>query len=148
IVDRSMWSQLCQVIVANHPQQCRLYGWPMSHDLAIFAKRGNDPYAWFKQAKWWRGRSLWLRGRAIEAPNGSVVTFVPGLFWAIATSLIREGSIPDSRLDHNGGDICIGEICHQLGYRIKAFNSNKTMVYTPPREGGGRRGTSQPFKWA
>lgn len=147
VIDRSMWSQLCQSIIANHPQGCRLYGWPMVHDLAPYAKNGNDPYKWFKTASWWKGRNLYLRTRPAEYPNGSAIHFVPGWFWGAATDMIREGGIPDKRLQHNGGDICIGEVCHQLGYRIKSLNVNKGMVFTPPKEAGGRRGWHEAFPW-
>jgi len=140
VVDASMWSQLCGTIVANHSQGCRLYGWVMLHDLQPFAKNGHDPYAWFKAATWWRNKPLWLKGRPSESPNGSVIQFVAGWFWAMATEAIKVADIPDKRLRNNFGDIVLGEQIHQQGWKAKAFNVNKKFVFTPPKDAGGRRG--------
>jgi len=148
VVDPSMWSQLCQTIVANHPLGSRLYGPTFIHDLQMYAKGGRDPLAWFRSAPWFRGRGLKVRGRGQEAPNGTVIDFAAGWFWAIATETIKAANVPCPRLNHNGGDITIGEQVHQAGYKVKGFNKDKALVWCPTKEGGGRRGYSEAFPWA
>lgn len=148
VVDTSMWSQLCDTIVANHPQGSRLYGAPFMHDVQMFAKGDHDPMRWFRQAPWYRGRGMKVRGRGQEAPNGSIIDFAAGWFWALATETIKAAQIPDMRLNHNGGDATIGEQVHQAGFKVKAFNHRKELVWCPTKENGGRRGYSEPFPWA
>ena len=148
VIDQSMWAQLVAAIVNNHAQGCRLYGWQMVCNLQQFVKPGHSPYEWFRKATWWKGKSLWLQHQQREAPNGTVVQFVPGWFWSMATEMIIKADIPDIRLDHNGGDATIGEQIHQQGWRIKNFNTQKSLVWCPPKENGGRRGFSQPFPFS
>jgi hypothetical protein len=141
VVDPMAWSRLCEAIVANHPQGARLYGNTFIHDA------GTDGLPWFRQSRWWRGRNLRVKGRAIEANNGTVVEFVSGWFWAMSTDLIQSADIPCPRINHNGGDITIGAQVHQAGFKIKQLNKDKALVWCPPREAGGRRGYSEGFPW-
>lgn len=148
IIQPSVWNDLCETIVANQPHGSRMYGTVFTHDLQMYQKNGHDPYQWFRSASWWRNRDLQVRGRDMTAPNGSVIRFAVGWFWCLATEVIRELDIPDARLVHNGGDVVIGAAVGQGGYKIKNFNVNKTYVFTPTREQGGRRGRSDRFAWA
>ena len=149
IIDSSMWSKLCDTITNGWTAGVRLIGWPMSHDLQQYAKNGHDPYRWFKAASWWRGRHLRLKGRETLAANGSTVAFVPGWWWAMNTEAMRRADVPDTRLIHNG-DIAIGEQINQQGWKIGSLNTLKSLVWTPPREAGGRRNAAKnkPFPWA
>lgn len=148
-VDPLWLVRLAETIAANHRGGCRLYGARFYHDVAMYARGGHRPDAWFRAAPWWHNRDLRLRGQTDRtAPNGSVIEFVAGWFWALATATIAECDIPDARLNHNGGDIVVGAQVAQAGYRIKSFNEGKRHVYTPPRDQGGRRGFSEPFPWA
>ena len=61
---------------------------------------------------------------------------------------IKTANIPDRRLNHNGGDICIGEQIHQSGYKMSMFNKGKVFVHTPKKDQGGRRGYEEDFPWA
>ena len=142
VVDVGMWSQLCQTIVANHAHGVRMLGSIFSHTLSKPTAR-----SWYTRSRWWRNRYLRVRGTQTEAPNGDTIQFVGGWFWALATHTMREAAIPDERIGNNGGDICIGEQVHQMGYKIKQFNNNKSLVWTPTRENGGRRGPIDVFPW-
>ena len=140
--------QLCAKIITHHAGGVRLFGWHMLHDLQNYRRDGHDPLRWFREASWWRGKPLRVRGTHQEAPNGTVIDFVPGWFWAMATEMIAKADIPDSRLIHNG-DMTIGEAVHQAGFKLQDFNADKTYIWTPSREQGGRRGSKvQPFPWA
>lgn len=138
---------LSEVIIANHPQGARLYGWVMQHDLAIYNKRGHNPLEWFRQATWWRNKPLRNRLNLSNIPNGSLISFVAGWFWAIATDLIYSLNLPDYRVDHNG-DPHIGAAVEQAGYSLKMFNQDKKYIWCPKKEKGGRRGYSEAFPWA
>lgn len=148
IVKVDWLQQLSRLINTNHPHGNRMYGTRYYHDVNMFAKNGNNPKAWFESADWWKGRHMRVRGKQLEAPNGSQIEFAVGYFWALATETIRLGNIPDARLNHNGGDITIGEQVHQVGGKIASFNVNKQYVWCPKKEQGGRRGYSEQFPWS
>lgn len=145
ILGPDAWLQLGRTIVAQHPHGARLFGWPMFHDTAVYMHSSHDPTQWFKHAAWWRGRDLRLRDGRTAAPNGTVVNFVPGWAWALAADTMRIADIPDVRLHHNGGDVCIGEQVHHAGGSIGAWNTQKKYVWTAPKS---RRGFSENFPWA
>jgi hypothetical protein len=149
VVDPNWLNRLTETIVASHPQGCRLFGWRMIHDLShkAITRKNPRPDKWFREAAWYQGRHFKARPSGVEAPNGSVIEFVPGWFWAISTEAIRRGDIPDRRLNHNGGDITIGEQIHQAGFKIQMFNKDKVFVWCPKKEAGGRRGFEESFPW-
>ena len=146
---RPDWAQdLSTTIARHHAEGCRIYGAPFIHDLMIFRKNGHEPLPWFQQATWWRGRPLRIRGQAIEAPNGTIIPFCVGWAWALATATMHEADIPDRRLEFNGGDVTITEQVHQAGYKLKAWNQHKALLWCPTKENGGRRGKWTTFPWA
>lgn len=147
-VHKKWLTTLAELIINNHQTGGRLYGRKLYHDLSAYAKQGNRPDQWFRQANWWRDVPLRLRSTQRLGPNGSCIDFVAGWFWAVAVEAIREADIPDARLWHNGGDITIGAQIHQIGRKVVEFNSDKTFVFTPKKEDGGRRGWSEAFPWA
>jgi hypothetical protein len=145
-VTHPQWlERLAETIAANHQHGARHYGWLHIHDVKMYARNGHDPRRWFQQATWWKGKHLRIRGTKTEAPNGTVIEFIPGSFWALHTAAMREADIPDSRLVHNGGDATIGEQVHQAGYKNVGFNKDRQFVYT---SGSPRRGYSERFPWA
>ena len=96
---------------------------------------------WVKKADWYRQKQFRDRLGKLSV-NGNKIFFATGSFWAIKTEAITKANIPDVRLTHNGGDICIGEQLWQNGYTLKNWNGDKKIVCwssTP------RRGTSQPI---
>ena len=145
VVDPMWLKHLSEAIVNNHSQGGRMYGWPHFHDLRLSRKGNHDPKKWFESAKWWRGARLRVRNSNRRAPNGTLIDFVPGWCWALATHLIHGADIPDRRLNHNGGDITIGAQVSQAGYRIVPWNKNKKLVWCPK---GSRRGYSEHFPWS
>jgi len=148
VVDPRWPKYLGDTIVSNHRQGVRMYGIKMFHDLNIYAKKGHRPERWFTDAPWYNGAHFRVRGGERRAPNGSLLDFCVGWFWALGTDAIRAGDIPDRRLNHNGGDITIGEQVHQAGFKMKMFNKGKVFVFTPTKEQGGRRGFEEKFPWA
>jgi GT2 family glycosyltransferase len=97
----------------------------------------NKPHIdWVKAAAWYRGRDF--RDKVgNQAPNGFKIHFASGSCWMIRTQCIQECGIPDIRLQHNGGDICIGEQIWQNGWNLKNWNSDKRIVLwsSVPRRG-------------
>jgi hypothetical protein len=137
--------KLAREIIDHHEHGCRLYGARFLHNLQMYAKHGHRPDRWFRSAPWWRGKDLLLGKSGRTGPNGSVIPFVAGGFWALHTPLLKEADIPDTRLYHNGGDITIGCQVYQAGGLIRHFDANKKIVL---RSGAARRGYSEQFPWA
>lgn len=134
---------LGQVITAQRPKdRVGCYGHKMIHPLNSRPSTG-DPRQWFRNADWFRGKSFQdKQGR--DSPNGMMVHFPVGGFWCISTEAIRSCNIPDTRLNHNGGDVCIGEQLHQNGFKTKMFNEKKQYIKT---SGAPRRGFTEKFLW-
>ncbi len=149
VKDPTWLDTLCNTIVANHNQGFRMYGAKMFHDISMYNKQGHRPDLWFRSADWFRGVSFRARGSNHTAPNGSIIDFAVGWFWALHTDVIRASNIPDTRLNHNGGDITIGAQVHQAGFKIQQFNKGKVFISTPKKEQGGRRvgGYEESFPW-
>lgn len=94
---------------------------------------------WLRAASWFRNRPL--RDRlGHPSPNGNKVHFVTGGCWALRTDVIAAADIPDARLQHNGGDVAIGEQIYQAGFSMVNWNSDKRQVIT---SAAPRRGTNQ-----
>lgn len=82
---------------------------------------------WVKSASWYKGREF--RDKAgNQAPNGFKIHFASGSCWMLRSDCIKECDIPDTRLRHNGGDICIGEQIWQNKWNLKNWNSDKRIV--------------------
>lgn len=150
VLTPEMWSALCGTVSAHHAAGGRLYGNVYYHDLQQHRKGSADPLRWFREAPWWRGLPLHLRGGSGETwPNGTLIRFAAGWWWAMATEMIGRAGVPDARLRHNGGDITIGAQITQAGGKvIQVGPHGKSLVWTPPKEGGGRRGMTEPFPWS
>jgi hypothetical protein len=144
IVDPNWLTLLGQEIVANHSQGTRMYGTKFIHDLMPYRREGFTPEKWFQCGGWWKSRWLYLTNGRTTAPNGSAILFCTGGFWALATETIRVGDIPDVRLNHNGGDICLGAQVHQTGAEIKDFCRGKKPVRWSDAP---RRGYHEVFPW-
>ena len=149
IKDPTMLQRLTNTIIDGHNNGERMYGAKMFHDISSYNKNGHRPQDWFNKAEWYNGRHMRLRNNQTEAPNGSVIDFAVGWFWALNTEAMRQANIPDTRLNHNGGDITIGAQVHQAGFSIRQFNKGKVLVGTPKKEEGGRRvgGYEESFPW-
>ncbi len=141
-------NKLADQIVIRHPAGDRLFGWQYLHDLKNFTKGGHRPDNWFKAATWYRGEPFLVDGHR-KAPNGSMISFVAGGFWALHTDTMRQAQIPDARLTHHGGDIVIGAQVAQAGYGICNFNIGKKFVFSSGHEPRGASMTpaTKPYPW-
>lgn len=148
-VDPLWAARLAEAVALNHRHGSRLYGIRFCHDLAPHFRGGHRPDLWFKSAPWWREVPFGTRHSERPAdpsgPPGTVVHFVTGGFWAAATEAVRAADVPDARLGHNGGDVCVGEQFRQAGFRLCPFNAHKALVHS---SGAPRRGHSEAFPWA
>lgn len=136
-----------EMVVANHNRGVRMYGNIFLHDILRGCRDRNRAVNWFHSATWWRGRNLLARGTLKEANNGSVIRFVSGWFWWLWTGVLKQCTIPDPRLEHNG-DIAVAEQVRQMGWSIGQLNRNKELAWCPSKENGGRRGTiNKAFPW-
>lgn len=147
-VDVRWLVRLAETIIPNHRNQVRLFGKLCLHDLQLYNRNGHNPRKWFEEAAWWKNAPLNIGRSDRVGPNGSVIPFVAGWFWAASVAAIKACDIPDVRLQHNGGDCCIGAQIRQGGFKVKDFNQDKRYVFTPPKHQGGRRGYSEAFPWA
>lgn len=147
-VDVRWLVRLAETIIPNHRNQVRLFGKLCLHDLQLYNRNGHNPRKWFEEATWWKNAPLNIGRSDRVGPNGSVIPFVAGWFWAASVAAIKACDIPDVRLQHNGGDCCIGAQIRQGGFKVKDFNQDKRYVFTPPKHQGGRRGYSEAFPWA
>lgn len=94
---------------------------------------------WVKKADWYRGK-LFRDRRGEATVNGNKIFFCTGSCWVAKTEAIKKANIPDVRLTHNGGDICIGEQMWQNGYKLRPWNGDKKTVCWSSKP---RRGASQ-----
>lgn len=94
---------------------------------------------WVKKADWYKGK--YFRDKLGKPTvNGNKVVFTTGSCWAIKAEAIKKANVPDVRLTHNGGDICIGEQLWQNDYTLKNWNGDKKIICWSST---ARRGASQ-----
>lgn len=106
------------------------------HQLWAINKKQAE---WLRAAKWYRKRQFRDRfGK--PAPNGDKIHFATGSCWAMKSEVIQAADIPDERLEHNGGDVAIGEQVYQAGYDLLNWNYNRSIVHWSSQP---RRGTDQ-----
>jgi ADP-heptose:LPS heptosyltransferase len=134
-------STLAESIIACKDPNLGMLGIVKYHPLQL--NLGPDPLNWFRTAPWHKGRPF-RTAQGNPAPNGSTIHFTVGWFWCLKTEAMRACDIPDRRLNHNGGDCTIGEQLYQGGYSMRAFNTDKMYIFTPPN---GRRGYREHFPW-
>jgi len=95
--------------------------------------QGNQR-AWIEQQPWYNGK-----------PPQRSVSFITGGFVALKTDIITKHDWPPANFDHNGGDVMLGQLCYQHGYRMGRFVNG---LHINAAAGGGcssaqRRGFSQ-----
>jgi len=59
----------------------------------------------------------WYTGKPIP----KAVKFITGGWWAARTEILRKHDWPIPELQHDGGDVMLGELCHQQGYTLGTF---------------------------
>ncbi len=95
-------------LVAQHMQSAEMLGsiWRMK-------LYGKQP-AWVKARPWYTGKPVYA---------GQHVLFVTGGWWTIRTSILKEWDWPDPDIKHYGGDMMLGQLMRQRGYRVVNFTS-------------------------
>jgi hypothetical protein len=56
----------------------------------------------------------WYTGKPIPKS----VEFITGGWWTIGTPILKKHSWPIAELQHDGGDVMLGVLCHQQGYSL------------------------------
>jgi ADP-heptose:LPS heptosyltransferase len=122
-VDNHWLDKLCQAVITNVKSD------PSVGMLGAryFFSMNQEHLSWIRTGSWFKGVSF--RDKAGNAaPNGFKIHFASGSCWAIKRECITECDIPDTRLRHNGGDVCIGEQLWQGGWHLKNWNNDKRIV--------------------
>lgn len=139
-IEQHWLQRLGEQIVQFYPstENYRMFGakyvWTLQHGQA----------AKYRTRPWYKGRPFRMHnGR--PSPNGNKVIFATGGFWCLHTETMRICGIPDAEIQHNGGDVTIGEQLYQNGFAVRQFNNDKNMVLTSscPRRGLNEK----PFGW-
>ncbi len=122
---------LSQTIVQNHrAMNAHMIGCKYIWTLQPGQREWYESRPWYKQ-KPWRAKN----GKPTH--GGNCIHFCSGGFWALTKEAMLACGIPDTDLNHNGGDYTIGEQLYQGGYEIKNFNAQKKIINTSsvPRRG-------------
>lgn len=75
--------------------------------------RGNQ-HLWIQDQPWYTGKIVHARDS---------IAFITGGWWAIKSDILKDHDWPTRELQHNGGDILLGALCRQQGYRLGRFTS-------------------------
>jgi len=62
----------------------------------------------------------WYTGVSIPG----TVPFITGGWWVIRTAILQQHRWPIDELQHDGGDVMLGEMCHQQGYRMAEWKKD------------------------
>lgn len=104
VPDPSWWSR-----VASAMQQADMVG--ALYRIGLYSSQE----AWVKSQDWYAGKPLLPERR---------VWFATGGWWTIRSDLLLRHNWPTPELRHRGGDVMLGELCHQQGYRLRNFTDN------------------------
>jgi hypothetical protein len=98
----------------------------------------------------------WYAGKPVRL--GMRTPFVTGGWWTIRTEILQRWDWPPDVRFHNGGDMMLGELCRQQGYRLRQFttglgiNTKDRKCSTAPRRGFSEKmlGYDYPFgdRWS
>lgn len=108
---------------------CMQEHYPLGYNMygkAYFYEISASHIEWIQQAKWYGNKPFRIHekkdkktGKVSKRPK---VDFATGGFWAIETSWLTENDWPDVRINHNGGDVMMGEALYQTGGRVKNWD--------------------------
>ncbi len=87
--------------------------------------------AWIKAQPWYTGK---------QAPNvdvPGVVNFFTGGWWVARTAKLIEWDYPWPTLHHNGGDVMLGQLAYQQGWRTAKYNTG--VAINADRQGNESR---------
>jgi len=71
-----------------------------------------------RQCDWVQSRK-WYTGRSVRPPYKP--TFFTGGWWLIRTELLYRHDWPPAELRHRGGDVMLGQLCRQQGYKTLRY---------------------------
>ena len=128
--DRLWLHKLTSVIIEGYGEGKHLFGDHRVWEL----KPGQGQF--IRERPWYKSRQFRdMRGN--PAPNGNKIHFAAGGFWAMSVEAMRACDVPDTKLQHNGGDYMIGEQLWQNGFGLRKWNSQKQFIHTSsvPRRG-------------
>ncbi len=74
----------------------------------------GEQHRWIKDQPWYNGKSVNAHHK---------VAFCTGGFWCIRTRILQDFNWPTPELDHRGGDVMLGELCRQQGFRLGNFRA-------------------------
>ncbi len=86
----------------------------------------------------------WYNGRPVR--HRQKVSFITGGWFTIKTGILMQHDWPPVGFEHNGGDVMLGELCRQHGYRLGKFTIGLAInAEFPSRKcsSAKRRGFSQ-----
>jgi hypothetical protein len=112
IVSDLEWrSTLCEQVDAcmEHPQNPKdLVGAPY-----VMRLRGNQ-HLYIREQPWYTG---------VPVEKNEKVNFITGGWLTIRTEILLRHDWPPPDFDHNGGDVMLGMLCKQQGYRMGKFTT-------------------------
>lgn len=120
IVEKDWLIKLSHCMRENYERGCNMYG------KRYFYEISNSHVEWIQAAGWYGKRPFRLHEK-IDKKTGKKkirpkVDFATGGFWAVETSWVREWDWPDVRINHNGGDVMMGEAIYQTGGDVKNWD--------------------------
>jgi len=125
-VARDMWFEHVDVKMQTHD----LIGAPFYMHL-----RGKQ-HQFIEDQPWYNGKPVKYRQK---------MSFITGGWWTIRTGILHKHDWPPPNFEHNGGDVMLGALCDQHGYKLGRFttdlfiNANNTGKCSSAK----RRGFSQ-----
>lgn len=112
--------RLSHSIRENYHQGYNMYG------KRYFYEISNSHVKWIKEGDWYSGRPFRIHVKHDKKTGKEKkrlkVDFATGGFWAIEQNWIKEWNWPDPRINHNGGDIMMGEAVYQTGGDVKNWD--------------------------
>jgi len=63
----------------------------------------------------------WFNGKPV--PQHARISFITGGWWCIRTDILKRHDWPPKDFEHNGGDVMLGALCHQHGYKMGKFTT-------------------------
>jgi hypothetical protein len=88
-----------------------------------------------------------------DHPISRRVRFITGGWWTIKTKILKDHDWPPPDMLHNGGDVALGVLCEQHGYKLGRFEMSLGINAdsTGKCSSAARRGASQPsygtYRW-
>ena len=97
--------------------------------------------AWIKKQPWYAGK-----------PSQGKAKFATGGWWTIRSSVLLKHDWPSEEIRHRGGDVMLGELCRQQGYRLSDFRHGLKInadLLTGKMNSSPRRGYDEkPVGWS